>query len=125
MATSTPQEIPIQITSTNSSSERRIALSWTVARLKAKLVPVTGIPPPAQRLLLRRGIGTAAGSTPGGEDGRNEREEVIEATDEENTTLDQWRLARGFEIYVCFISFACVCTLLASELPLYTLLSSN
>ncbi len=86
------QDIPLQITSPNTSSERRIPVSWTIARLKAKLEPVTGIPPSAQRLVLRRGAGGGA----------EQSQEVIEAPDEENTTLEGWNLGRGMEIYVSF-----------------------
>lgn len=32
------------------SAERRITPSWTIGQLKAKLEPVTGIPPSAQKL---------------------------------------------------------------------------
>jgi tubulin-specific chaperone B len=35
------------------SAERRISPSWTIGQLKAKLEPVTGIPPSAQRLRTR------------------------------------------------------------------------
>jgi hypothetical protein len=35
------------------SAERRISPSWTIRQLKAKLEPVTGIPPSAQRLRTR------------------------------------------------------------------------
>ncbi len=47
------RDIPLLITSTASSSERRITPSWTIAHLKAKLEPVTGIPPSSQILSLR------------------------------------------------------------------------
>ncbi len=87
------QDIPLQITSPNTSSERRIPVSWTIARFKAKLEPVTGIPPSAQRLVLRRGAGGGAAE---------QSQEVIEAPDEENTTLERWNLGRGMEIYVSF-----------------------
>ena len=35
------------------SAERRISPSWSISQLKAKLEPVTGIPPSAQRLRTR------------------------------------------------------------------------
>ena len=35
------------------SVERRISPSWTIAQLKVKLEPVTGIPPSSQRLYVR------------------------------------------------------------------------
>ena len=49
----TARDIPILVTSTDSSSERRITPSWTIAHLKSKLEPVTGIAPSSQRLTLR------------------------------------------------------------------------
>ena len=58
MSLQTAPDIPLLITvpgaSTTSpqllSAERRISPSWTIGQLKAKLEPVTGIPPSAQRL---------------------------------------------------------------------------
>lgn len=49
----TSRDIPLQIISQASSSERRITPSWTITQLKAKLEPITGIPPSSQKLLLR------------------------------------------------------------------------
>ena len=49
----TSRDIPLQITSQASSSERRVTPSWTITQLKAKLEPITGIPPSSQKLLLR------------------------------------------------------------------------
>lgn len=119
-------EIPILVTSAHSSSERRINPTWTVARLKTRLEPVTGIPASSQRLTLFRSprtgrkpnnVGSTTSDEAGGgsvvDDGRTpnepDRDEgvVIEAADEdeeedeeEKTTLGQWRLAKGMEIYV-------------------------
>ena len=82
----TSRDIPLIITSAASSSERRITPSWTVAQLKTKLEPVTGIPPASQRLLLR---------TP------SRPERVIEAANEETVQVGQWQLEHYAEIHVC------------------------
>lgn len=79
------RDIPLLITSAASSSERRITPSWSIAQLKAKLEPVTGIPPSAQRLLLR----TA-----------DQQERPIEADDEEHVQVGQWPLIDYAEIHV-------------------------
>ncbi|KAI9803527.1 MAG: hypothetical protein M1825_001870 [Sarcosagium campestre] len=83
-AAAAPADIPLQITSPYSSSERRITPTWSIAQLKGKLEPVTGIPPSSQRLLLKTGNGDV----------------VIEAADEETTSLQGWSLARGMEITI-------------------------
>ncbi len=117
----TAPDIPLQITSVNASSERRVTPSWTIAKLKSKLEPITGIPTSAQRLHLRSGSrlqprdgGDGRGSAisrGGGEitaaSGSHDRDSsvVIESgpgEDEENITLDRWRLVKGMEIYVRF-----------------------
>ncbi|KAI1175738.1 CAP Gly-rich domain-containing protein [Nemania sp. FL0916] len=46
-------DVPLLVTSENSSSERRITPSWSISQLKSKLEPVTGIPPSCQRLRLK------------------------------------------------------------------------
>jgi len=81
----TAGDIPIQITSENSSTERRITPSWTIGQLKAKLEPITGIPPLSQKLSLRMG---------------NQQGVPIEALDEENTQLGNFALAPYAEIHV-------------------------
>lgn len=89
----TAGDIPLLVTSENSSSERRITPSWTIGQLKAKLEPVTGIPPLSQKLTLRFGSGQAV---------------PIEAVDEENTQLASFSLAPYAEIHVSrkFLSVA-------------------
>ena len=82
----TARDIPLIITSAAASSERRITPSWTIAQLKAKLEPVTGIPPSSQKLSLR---------VP------NQAERVLEATDEETVQVGQWQLVDYAEIHVC------------------------
>ncbi|TAQ85309.1 hypothetical protein B7494_g6377 [Chlorociboria aeruginascens] len=81
----TAGDIPLQVTSENSSSERRITPSWTIGQLKAKLEPVTGIPPLSQKLTLRFG---------------NQQQVLVEAADEENTQLAAFPLVPYAEIYV-------------------------
>jgi len=85
MSMQTAGDIPIQITSENSGSERRITPSWTIGQLKAKLEPVTGIPPLSQKLTLRFG---------------SQQSVPIEAADEENTQLSTFPLAPYAEIHV-------------------------
>jgi hypothetical protein len=53
MSLLTAQDVPLLITSDNARAERRVSPAWTVAMLKQKLESVTGIPPAAQRLVLR------------------------------------------------------------------------
>lgn len=89
MSLQTAGDIPILISSENSGSERRITPSWTIGQLKAKLEPVTGIPPLSQKLLLKR---AGQPSLP------------IEANDEENTQLAAFPLAPYSEILVSHVS---------------------
>jgi hypothetical protein len=85
MSMQTVGDVPLLITSENSSSERRITPSWTIGQLKAKLEPVTGIPPPSQKLTLR---------VPG------QQGLPVEAADEESTQLSGFPLAPYVEIHV-------------------------
>ena len=79
------RDIPLIITSAASSSERRITPSWTIAQLKAKLEPVTGIPPSLQKLLLRL---------------PNQPERAVEAADEATAQVGQWQLVDYAELHV-------------------------
>ncbi len=45
-------DIPLLIRSDNSSSERRISPAWSLAHLKSRLEPITGVPAACQRLSL-------------------------------------------------------------------------
>ena len=85
MASQTVRDIPLLIRSANASSERRISPSWTVAQLRARLEPITGVPPSCQKLTLK---------LPGHE------EVVIEAQDEEVTQVAQWKLQAYAELHV-------------------------
>ena len=82
----TARDIPILITSTASSSERRITPSWTLAHLKTKLEPVTGVPPSSQKLTLRLPD--------------QQQETPIEAEDEESVQVGNWPLVAYAEIKV-------------------------
>ncbi|KAF2736887.1 hypothetical protein EJ04DRAFT_542279 [Polyplosphaeria fusca] len=48
-------DVPLLISSPSASSERRVTPSWSIAHLKARLEPITGIPAASQRLSLRVG----------------------------------------------------------------------
>ena len=87
----TARDIPILITSTASSSERRITPSWTIAHLKTKLEPVTGIAPSSQLLTLRLPD--------------RQEETPIEAEDEEGVEIGRWPLVAYAEIKVWLIFF--------------------
>ena len=87
------RDIPLIITSAASSSERRITPSWSITQLKAKLEPVTGIPPSSQRLLLRT---------------VDQQERVIEAEDENSIQVGQWPLVDYAEILVSGKDCACL-----------------
>ncbi|TVY39725.1 Cell polarity protein [Lachnellula subtilissima] len=84
MSMQTAGDIPLQVTSENASSERRITPSWTIGQLKAKLEPVTGIPPLSQKLVLNLG---------------SQQSVSMEAADEENTQLCVFPLAPYAEIH--------------------------
>ena len=86
----TAADIPLLIVSENSSSERRISPSWSIAQLKSRLEPVTGVPASCQRLSLK--IGSQAA-------------QPIEAADEESTILAAWPLQAYAEIKVGMILF--------------------
>jgi tubulin-folding cofactor B len=73
-------DIPVLISSINSSSERRISPAWTIEHLKARLEPITGVPASVQRLLL----GSRA----------------IEAADEESTLLSAFDIQPYAEVKV-------------------------
>ena len=92
---SSAADIPILIVSDNSSSERRISPSWSIAHLKGKLESVTGVPASCQRLSFRIG---------------SQEAQPIQAADEEGTTLVSWPLQAYAEIRVgcsafCHYSF--------------------
>lgn len=46
-------DVPLLVISENAAAERRITPSWTITQLRAKLEPITGIPPSSQALSLK------------------------------------------------------------------------
>jgi tubulin-specific chaperone B len=92
----TAADIPLQITSENSSSERRISPAWTITHFKARLEPITGVPAGCQRLTLKLPGGAA---------------HPVEAASEDATQLAQWPLQPYAEIHVgdtgLLVSSAC------------------
>ncbi|RYN43587.1 hypothetical protein AA0114_g10231 [Alternaria tenuissima] len=78
-------DVPLLISSPNSSSERRISPSWSIAQLKARLEPITGVPASSQQLSLRVGSQDAV---------------ALIAPDEEQTRLAAFPLQPYAEITV-------------------------
>ncbi|KAJ4987530.1 cell polarity protein alp11 [Stagonosporopsis vannaccii] len=85
MSLQSAADVPLLISSPNSSSERRISPSWTIAHLKSRLEPITGVPASSQQLSLRVGSQDAVSIT---------------APDEEQTRLAQFPLQPYAEITV-------------------------
>lgn len=81
----TTHDIPMLITSTTASCERRITPFWTISQLKAKLEPVTGIPISSQQLTLVL---------------PDHRNIVIEAKDEDAVQVSTFELIAYAEINV-------------------------
>ena len=85
MSLQSAADVPLLISSPNSSSERRISPSWSIAHLKSRLEPITGVPASSQQLSLRVGSQDAV---------------PISAVDEEQTRLAQFPLQPYAEITV-------------------------
>lgn len=81
-------DVPLQVISDNAASERRITPSWTISQLRAKLEPITGIPPSSQRLSLKTSTGSG--------------KIAIEAADEDNVQLFSFPLAPYAELHVSY-----------------------
>lgn len=81
----TASDVPVLVRSETTSSERRIAPSWTIAELKGRLEPITGIPASCQRLSLK------IGSQPA---------QALEAADEDSTQIGAWPLQAYAELQV-------------------------
>lgn len=102
-------DVPLIISSPNSSSERRINPSWTIAHLKSRLEPITGVPAGSQQLSLRVASQEAV---------------PISAVDEEQTRLSAFALQPYAEITVsCFITFSLLS--MASPVPEHAILSTS
>ncbi|VVT53745.1 uncharacterized protein SAPINGB_P003728 [Magnusiomyces paraingens] len=80
-------EIPLFVTSENTSSERRINPSWTIKNLRVRLETITGIPPANQQIQL---YGASKISKP----------IIISAADEDTTTLEGFSLEKYGRINV-------------------------
>lgn len=81
----TVADVPVIIHSAQSQSERRINASWTIAQLKSRLEPITGIPAGSQKLSLK----IASQPT-----------QLLEASNEETQQLAAWPLQPYAEIQV-------------------------
>jgi|SRR5687768_4777562 tubulin-folding cofactor B len=81
-------DVPLMVVSENASSERRITPSWTITQLRAKLEPITGIPPSCQKLAIQ-----VPGSPP----------VAIEAADEDSTHLSSFPLRAYAELSVSMV----------------------
>jgi len=92
MSMHTAADVPLNIVSDNSRSERRISPSWTIAHLKERLEPITGIPSSSQKLTLK--LGGSQSSV------------VLSALNEETTQLSQFPLQPYAELNVG--ALACV-----------------
>ncbi|CAI6098484.1 unnamed protein product [Clonostachys chloroleuca] len=77
-------DVPLQVISDNAASERRITPSWSISQLRAKLEPITGIPPSSQLLSLHTGTTKV----------------TIEAPDEDSTRLSIFNLTPYAELHV-------------------------
>ncbi|KAI1805742.1 CAP Gly-rich domain-containing protein [Daldinia bambusicola] len=78
-------DVPLQVISENSISERRITPSWSITQLKRKLEPITGIPPSFQRISLKT---ASKDSIP------------IEAADEDAVLLSNFPLSAYAELHI-------------------------
>lgn len=85
MSIQSAADVPLLISSPNSSSERRISPSWSIAHLKSRLEPITGVPASSQQLSLRVGSRDAV---------------PITGLDEEQTCLAEFPLQPYAEITV-------------------------
>ena len=107
------RDIAILVTSTASSSERRITPSWTIAHLKTKLEPVTGIAPSSQKLTLRLPD--------------RQQETPIEAENEDMVEIGRWPLVAYAEIKVCchLYDYDCISRTLSCSFPIPSILSPD
>jgi len=85
----TTADVPLLIISENARSERRISPAWTIAQLKGRLEPITGVPASSQRLTLR------VASWP---------DQNLQTVDQEITQLGAFTLQSYAELHVSFNS---------------------
>ncbi|EFW98709.1 cell polarity protein [Grosmannia clavigera kw1407] len=85
-------DVPLLVMSENAVSERRITPSWTITQLRARLEPITGIPPSFQVLHLLP-------PNSSGNSGRGQKL-AITAADEDTVQLAQFPLAPYAELHV-------------------------
>ncbi|KAK5661513.1 hypothetical protein OQA88_11417 [Cercophora sp. LCS_1] len=78
-------DVPLHVISEYSASERRITPAWTIAQLKTKMEPITGIPPSCQKIYLK----TPANS-----------HIPVEAADEETTYMQSFPLVPYAELHI-------------------------
>jgi tubulin-folding cofactor B len=78
-------DVPLYVVSDYASAERRITPSWSIAQLKTKLEPITGIPPSCQQIVLKT---TSNEKIP------------VEAQDEESVLMQQFPLVPYAELLV-------------------------
>lgn len=78
-------DVPLYVISEFSSSERRITPSWSIAQLKKKLEPITGIPPSCQVISLKIPPGDSI---------------PVEAADEESVYMQSFNLVPYAELHV-------------------------
>ncbi|GAA6022352.1 hypothetical protein JCM11491_003231 [Sporobolomyces phaffii] len=86
--------LSLWISSPDTHSERRIGTDITVAQLRSKLEPVTGIPYDSQRLTLRR---TPDGA---GHSGAAQTGELLATLDDDHRTLDSYGASEWMTIRV-------------------------
>jgi len=100
----TSHDVPLHIRSPASASERRITPSWSIAQLKGRLEPITGIPASSQRLVLNLG-----GSRPA---------IPLEAPNEDQIQLAAFPLQPYAEIHVSLHSWLDPACMLSCTSPL-------
>jgi tubulin-specific chaperone B len=78
-------DVPLHVISEYAASERRITPAWSIAQLKTKLEPITGIPPSCQKISLKT---PSNSSIP------------VEAADEETVYMQSFPLVPYAELHV-------------------------
>lgn len=98
-------DVPLWIKSANTSSERRISPAWSIAQLKARLEPITGVPLSSQHLVLRVGSREVGAIEPPA--GR----------DEQSTQLASFPLQAYAEIFVSLTLCHCLPSISHQRVP--------